>query len=342
MLLTHEPGDTEVGREVRQIVLDPATGELAHRTEALLYAADKAEHVDTVVLPALARGEVVVTDRYVDSALAYQGAGRDLAPAELDLAHPLGHRRPAPAPDRGARPRARARARPLRGARPHRGRVLDFHQRVREAFREMAAADPDHYLVLDARLPVDEIAAAGAASGSSRCSAQARGRAADRLETLVGQRVVADSLATAAGGHGMSQAWLFTGPPGSGRSNAAVAFAAALQCEHAARRPGCGACHACHTVLGRLARRRVGDPHREALDRRRRGPGAGPPRRPGPGRQALADPDRRGRRPAHRPGLQRAAQVHRGAHRPHRLDPLRAHRRGRPARRSGRAAGWSP
>ncbi|MET1060992.1 MAG: DNA polymerase III subunit delta' [Nocardioides sp.] len=67
--------------------------------------------------------------------------------------------------------------------------------------------------------------------------------------TLVGQRTVADSLATAAGGHGMSQAWLFTGPPGSGRSNAAVAFAAALQCETPPDGPGCGTCHACHTVL---------------------------------------------------------------------------------------------
>ena len=59
-------------------MLDPATGELADRTEALLYAADKAEHVDTVVRPALDRGEVVITDRYVDSTLAYQGAGRAL------------------------------------------------------------------------------------------------------------------------------------------------------------------------------------------------------------------------------------------------------------------------
>ena len=81
MLLTHEPGDTEVGQKLRKIVLDPATGDISHRTEALLYAADKAEHVDTVVAPALARGEVVVTDRYVDSTLAYQGAGRDLPTA---------------------------------------------------------------------------------------------------------------------------------------------------------------------------------------------------------------------------------------------------------------------
>jgi dTMP kinase len=84
VLLTFEPGDTVVGRELRRIVLDPATGELSHRTEALLYAADKAEHVDTVVLPALAEGRVVVTDRYVDSTLAYQGAGRDLRVEEVE------------------------------------------------------------------------------------------------------------------------------------------------------------------------------------------------------------------------------------------------------------------
>ena len=70
VLLTFEPGDTPVGRTLRRIVLDPATGALSDRTEVLLYAADKAEHVDTVVRPALARGEVVVTDRYVDSTLA--------------------------------------------------------------------------------------------------------------------------------------------------------------------------------------------------------------------------------------------------------------------------------
>ena len=67
---------------------------------------------------------------------------------------------------------------------------------------------------------------------------------------LVGQRRAIEALRTASGGHGMSHAWLFTGPPGSGRSNAAIAFAAALQCDRAdAGEPGCGACHECHTVL---------------------------------------------------------------------------------------------
>ena len=85
VLLTFEPGDTAVGKELRRIVLSPETGELSHRTEALLYAADKAEHVDTVVQPALDRGEVVITDRYVDTLLAYQGSGRELALAEVEL-----------------------------------------------------------------------------------------------------------------------------------------------------------------------------------------------------------------------------------------------------------------
>jgi dTMP kinase len=83
--LTFEPGDTTVGKELRRIVLSPETGALSHRTEALLYAADKAEHVDTVVQPALDRGEVVITDRYVDSTLAYQGAGRDLEVRDVQL-----------------------------------------------------------------------------------------------------------------------------------------------------------------------------------------------------------------------------------------------------------------
>ncbi|HVX54226.1 MAG TPA: DNA polymerase III subunit delta', partial [Nocardioides sp.] len=64
-------------------------------------------------------------------------------------------------------------------------------------------------------------------------------------DALVGQRHVIETLATAAGGRGMTQSWLFVGPPGSGRSNAAIAFAAALQCAQG----GCGVCHDCHTVL---------------------------------------------------------------------------------------------
>ncbi len=84
VVLTFEPGDTPVGQELRRIVLSPETGELSDRTETLLYAADKAEHVHAVVRPALDRGAVVITDRYVDSTLAYQGAGRPLEVGEVE------------------------------------------------------------------------------------------------------------------------------------------------------------------------------------------------------------------------------------------------------------------
>ena len=161
--LTFEPGDTPVGRELRRIVLDPATGDLAPRTEALLYAADKSEHVETVVRPALARGEVVVTDRYVDSSLAYQGAGGlEAARDDGGLERML----------RWATDDLRPHLTVLLDLEPQQGlgrftgrdrieqRDLDYHQRVRQSLLGLAAADPDHYLVLDARRAVDEVTAA--------------------------------------------------------------------------------------------------------------------------------------------------------------------------------------
>jgi dTMP kinase len=159
-LLTFEPGDTPVGRTLRRIVLDPATGALSHRTEVLLYAADKAEHVDTVVLPALERGEVVITDRYVDSALAYQGAGRTEAVAEVEQVNRWATRdlRPHLTVVLDLEPQAGL------GRFEERDRIegesLEFHQRVRAAFVAMAEADPEHYLVLDARGSIEEIHAA--------------------------------------------------------------------------------------------------------------------------------------------------------------------------------------
>src|SRR6478735_1038409 len=160
VVLTREPGDTPVGAEMRRIVLDPETGELADRTEALLYAADKAEHIHAVVGPALARGEVVITDRYVDSTLAYQGAGRSLDVDELEWVA------------RWATEDLRPHLTVLLDLEPSagltrfeerdriEGESLEFHQRVREAFLALAAADPEHYLVLDARDDVEKIAIA--------------------------------------------------------------------------------------------------------------------------------------------------------------------------------------
>lgn len=160
VLLTFEPGDTPVGRVLREIVLSPETGELADKTEALLYAADKAEHVHTVVLPALERGEVVVTDRYVDSTLAYQGAGRALAVEEVEQVArwATGDLRPHLTVVLDLEPQAGLGR--FEGRDRIEGESLEFHERVREAFVAMAKAAPDHYLVLDARAPVEEIAAA--------------------------------------------------------------------------------------------------------------------------------------------------------------------------------------
>lgn len=159
-VLTFEPGDTPVGQQLRQIVLDPATGELSDRTEALLYAADKAEHIDTVIAPALAQGRVVITDRYVDSTLAYQGAGRALVPDELEYVArwATGDLRPHVTVLLDLEPAAGLSR--LAGRDRIEGESVEFHQRVRAAFVGLAKADPEHYLVLDARAPVEEIAAA--------------------------------------------------------------------------------------------------------------------------------------------------------------------------------------
>ncbi len=157
---TREPGATEVGASLRSILLDPATGELAPRTEALLYAADKAEHVTRVVLPALERGAVVVTDRYVDSTLAYQGAGRDLSLAEVEpvARWATGDLRPHLTvlldlpPDLGLGR--------LDGTDRLEAEPLAFHERVREGFRRLAESDPDRYLVVDGTLAPDDVAGA--------------------------------------------------------------------------------------------------------------------------------------------------------------------------------------
>lgn len=158
VVLTFEPGDTLAGRRIREMVLSPETGELDDRTEALLYAADKAEHVATVVWPALERGAVVVTDRYVDSTLAYQGAGRAIPAAELEQVArwATGNLRPHLtvlldlAPEQGLRR--------FHGRDRIEGESAEFHGRVRDSFRHLAESEPGRYLVVDATRPVDEIA----------------------------------------------------------------------------------------------------------------------------------------------------------------------------------------
>lgn len=158
---TREPGGTELGQKIREIVLHER-GHISPRAEALLYAADRAHHVETVVRPALARGSVVLQDRYIDSSVAYQGVGRGLGAEQirgvsdwaaegqtpdltvlLDLDVTVGRARVAAA----------------------RGDVFDrleseaetFHETVRRAFLAMADAEPTRFLVVDAAEPADVV-----------------------------------------------------------------------------------------------------------------------------------------------------------------------------------------
>lgn len=162
VLVTREPGGTDVGVELRNIVLH-WRGDIAPRAEALIYAADRAHHVATTVRPALERGDVVVQDRYIDSSVAYQGAGRVLGGEEirdlslwateglvpdltvlLDLHEDEGRDRMA---GRTTFDRLEA-------------EQAEFHARVRAAYLELAEAEPQRFLVLDAREPRETIAAA--------------------------------------------------------------------------------------------------------------------------------------------------------------------------------------
>jgi dTMP kinase len=160
-VITREPGATQLGRRIRELLLDHNDHPPTPRAEALLYAADRAHHVDTVIRPALDRGAVVLTDRYVDSSLAYQGAGRALATDEvawlsqwattglrpdlvvlLDIDPAIGLTR---VDRRGKSDRLEAES-------------LAFHERVRRAFLDLAEAEPGRYLVVDASGNADIIA----------------------------------------------------------------------------------------------------------------------------------------------------------------------------------------
>ncbi|MCW2504829.1 MAG: thymidylate kinase [Actinomycetia bacterium] len=173
---TREPGATPLGRSIRDLLLRHDENAPTPRAEALLYAADRAQHVDTVIRPALERGAVVVTDRYVDSSLAYQGGGRGLAAGEvawlsrwatrglrpdlvvvLDVDPAVGLGRVG---DRGDADRLEV-------------EPDEFHRRVRQTFLDIAAEDPGRYLVVDA-------------SGNANMIAE---QIRDRLAALLPERV---------------------------------------------------------------------------------------------------------------------------------------------------------
>jgi len=162
VVLTREPGATALGVRLRELLLG-RDEKVSPRTEALLFAADRADHVAALVRPAMERGEVVVTDRYVDSSIAYQGAGRDLGSDEiaqlsrwatdglvpdltvlLDIPQEFSRVRRASDASRSGEDRLEA-------------LPADFHERVRARFLELARAEPARYLVLDATQPREEI-----------------------------------------------------------------------------------------------------------------------------------------------------------------------------------------
>ncbi|KOX16424.1 dTMP kinase [Nocardiopsis sp. NRRL B-16309] len=155
---TRQPGATKLGMRLRGLLLDRENSHITPRAEVLLYAADKADHVEQEILPALRRGAVVISDRYVDSLLAYQGAGRDLAPDEirgisdwatqdlvpdltvlLDVSPEAGLSRLGGPADRIE------------------SESLEFHDRVRKGFLALAKQAPERYLVVDASEPQDRI-----------------------------------------------------------------------------------------------------------------------------------------------------------------------------------------
>ena len=160
---TREPGGTPLGVEVRRILLHGGDeiGAVDPRAEALLYAADRAQHVAQVVRPALARGAAVVQDRYIDSSLAYQGAGRVLDVAEVRQlsAWAVGGLWPDLTVLLDIEPGVAAERRAARGGAADRleAEADAFHRAVRDGFLALAAAEPDRYLVLDAARPFTEL-----------------------------------------------------------------------------------------------------------------------------------------------------------------------------------------
>jgi dTMP kinase len=157
VVLSREPGGTELGKDLRKILLGHETGAISPRAEALLYAADRAHHVFSVIRPGLDRGDVVITDRYFDSSAAYQGAGRVLNPSEvarisrwateslyptltilIDVPAVIGLARLKSLDRLEAEPR-------------------EFHERVRQEFLQIALMDPERYLVIDGTQSVEEI-----------------------------------------------------------------------------------------------------------------------------------------------------------------------------------------
>jgi dTMP kinase len=156
VVLSREPGGSDLGIEIRKILLSHSTGEISPRAEALLYAADRAHHVYSVIRPALAQGDVVISDRYFDSSIAYQGAGRVLEPGEVARISRWATESLFPTltiiidlpPQVGL---ARLKSKDRLESQP-----IDFHERVRQEFLQLAALDPERYVIIDGNQSIED------------------------------------------------------------------------------------------------------------------------------------------------------------------------------------------
>jgi dTMP kinase len=156
ILITREPGGTKLGRQIRQLLLEDTDSEIGNRTELLLYGADRAQHVKSVIRPHLDRGEIVLCDRFTDSTVAYQGYGRGFDRSQIDLVNQLAT---------GGLDSDLTiwldldveigLARVLLRGKPDRMEqaTLDFHQRVRQGYQELANVYPDRIVRIDANQP---------------------------------------------------------------------------------------------------------------------------------------------------------------------------------------------
>ena len=155
--LTREPGGSTLGKDLRKILLAKETGVISPRAEALLYAADRAHHVFSVIKPALERNEVVITDRYFDSSIAYQGAGRTLASGEVARISRWATESLYPTLTIILDQPANIGLKRKKNADRLESESIDFHDRVRQEYLQLASIDPERYLVIDARRPISEI-----------------------------------------------------------------------------------------------------------------------------------------------------------------------------------------
>jgi dTMP kinase len=160
VVTTKNPGGTPIGGQIREILLKPANRDMVPITELLLYAADRAQHMATVVAPALAQGSIVLCDRYTDSTVAYQGYGRGLDQGLISHLNTLatGGRLPDLTllldlpPEEGL-----ARISATRQVDRVEVETLAFHQRLRDGYLALAAAEPERFVVVDALLPPSQV-----------------------------------------------------------------------------------------------------------------------------------------------------------------------------------------